>query len=200
MGASVDGAPVHAVVKSCALFGSLFVVLCALSVVILVAVNWRPWRIYSWIFARRWRSFMQGHRLSIITAVLAAAAWTIVLSPIAVLILWGARLIILLNHDTIGLAVILAGTALLLAFYAIMLWWRTQWQSSRAVAILLLLAVSLLCAYELSAVYVTAGRSASISFLHQLSFSGFQRSQWALTCSSYVKWFSMGQGLMWMSM
>lgn len=78
---------------------------------------------------------MQGHRLSIITAVLAAAAWTIVLSPIAVLILWGARLIILLNHDTIGLAVILAGTALLLAFYAIMLWWRTQWQSSRMYSI-----------------------------------------------------------------
>lgn len=49
MGASVDGAPVHAVVKSCALFGSLFVVLCALSVVILVAVNWRPWRIYRYL-------------------------------------------------------------------------------------------------------------------------------------------------------
>jgi hypothetical protein len=55
----------------------------------------------------------------------------IVLSPIAVLILWGVRLVVLLDHDTIGLAVILAGTALLLAFYSIMLWWRTQWQSSR---------------------------------------------------------------------
>jgi hypothetical protein len=54
-----------------------------------------------------------------------------VLSPVAVLIAWGVRLIILLDHDTVGLAVIMAGTAALLAFYAIMLWWRTQWQSSR---------------------------------------------------------------------
>lgn len=195
MGASVDGAPVHAVVKSCALFGSLFVVLCALSVVILVAVNWRPWRIYSWIFARRWRSFMQGHRLSIITAVLAAAAWTIVLSPIAVLILWGARLIILLNHDTIGLAVILAGTALLLAFYAIMLWWRTQWQSSRAVAILLLLAVSLLCAYELSAVYVTAGRSASNQFSPSAFFFGVSAIAMGINMLFICKMVFNGAGL-----
>lgn len=46
MGVSVDGAAVHSVVTSCALFGALFVVLSALSVAILVAVNWRPWRIY----------------------------------------------------------------------------------------------------------------------------------------------------------
>jgi len=46
MGASVDGASVHSVVTSCALFGALFVVLSGLSVAILVAVNWRPWRIY----------------------------------------------------------------------------------------------------------------------------------------------------------
>ncbi|KAL5081622.1 hypothetical protein RYX36_010043 [Vicia faba] len=55
----------------------------------------------------------------------------------------------------------MAGTALLLAFYSIMLWWRTQWQSSSAVAIQLLLAVDLLCAYELCAVYVTTGSRAS---------------------------------------
>jgi hypothetical protein len=69
--------------------------------------------------------------LSIISGIFAAAAWVTVISPILVLIMWGVRLVILLDHDTIGLAVILAGTALLLAFYAIMLWWRTQWQSSR---------------------------------------------------------------------
>lgn len=138
---------------------------------------------------------MQGHRLSIITAVLAAAAWTIVLSPIAVLILWGARLIILLNHDTIGLAVILAGTALLLAFYAIMLWWRTQWQSSRAVAILLLLAVSLLCAYELSAVYVTAGRSASNQFSPSAFFFGVSAIAMGINMLFICKMVFNGAGL-----
>lgn len=50
MGASVDGASVHSVVTSCALFGALFVVLSALSVAILVAVNWRPWRIYRYYY------------------------------------------------------------------------------------------------------------------------------------------------------
>lgn len=54
----------------------------------------------------------------------------VVVSPILILIVWGVKLIVLLHHDTIGLAVIMAGTALLLAFYAVMLWWRTQWQSS----------------------------------------------------------------------
>jgi hypothetical protein len=46
------------------------------------------------------------------------------------LVMWGSWLIVILNRDIIGLAVIMAGTALLLAFYSIMLWWRTQWQSS----------------------------------------------------------------------
>ena len=63
-----------------------------------------------------------------------------------------------------------AGIALLLAFYSIMLWRRTQWKSSRALLLLLLLlAVALLCACEISAVYVTAGRSVS----EQYSPSGF---------------------------
>ncbi|KAG5566156.1 hypothetical protein RHGRI_001930 [Rhododendron griersonianum] len=93
----------------------------------------------------------------------------IVISPVVVLIAWGCWLILILGRDIIGLAVIMAGTALILAFYSIMLWWRTQWQSSRAVAVLLLLAVALLCAYELCAVYVTAGSSAS----ERYSPSGF---------------------------
>lgn len=46
----MDGASVHSVVTSCALFGALFVVLSALSVAILVAVNWRPWRIYRYYY------------------------------------------------------------------------------------------------------------------------------------------------------
>lgn len=43
---TVDGGEVHSVVTTCALFGTLFLVLSPLSVAILVAVNWRPWRIY----------------------------------------------------------------------------------------------------------------------------------------------------------
>ena len=62
----------------------------------------------------------------------------------------------ILGRDRIGLSVIMAGIALLLAFYSIMLWWRTQWQSSKVVAALLLVAVALLCACELCVVYVTA--------------------------------------------
>ncbi|XXG56429.1 hypothetical protein AAC387_Pa03g3838 [Persea americana] len=154
---------------ACLVSAVLFSVLSSLSFSILWAVNWRPWRIYSWIFARKWPEILQGPQLSAICTFLSVSAWAIVLSPIAVLIIWGTWLISILDRDIIGLAVIMAGVALLLAFYAIMLWWRTQWQSSRAVAILLLLAVSLLCAYELCAVYVTTGSSAS----ERYSPSGF---------------------------
>lgn len=99
----------------------------AISLLILVVVC-------SWVYARKWTPFLQGPRLSIVCGILSGAAWVTVLSPIGILITWGVRLVILLDHDTVGLAVILAGTALLLAFYAIMLWWRTQWQSSRMCA------------------------------------------------------------------
>ncbi|KAF8398577.1 hypothetical protein HHK36_017508 [Tetracentron sinense] len=123
----------------------------------------------SWIFARKWPNIIQGAQLGLICGFLSLSAWMVVLSPILVLIIWGSWLIAILDRHIIGLAVIMAGIALLLAFYSIMLWWRTQWQSSRAVAILLLLAVALLCAYELCAVYVTAGSSAS----ERYSPSGF---------------------------
>ncbi|XP_043692215.1 calpain-type cysteine protease DEK1-like [Telopea speciosissima] len=157
------------VLIACVVSGTLFSVLSSLSFAILWAVNWRPWRIYSWIFARKWPDVIKGSQLGVICGILSLSAWTVVLSPIAVLVIWGSWLIALLGRDIIGLAVIMAGSALLLAFYAIMLWWRTQWQSSRAVAILLLLAVAILCAYELCAVYVTAGASAS----ERYSPSGF---------------------------
>ncbi|ERN17768.1 calpain-type cysteine protease DEK1 [Amborella trichopoda] len=147
----------YSVEMACAVGAAVFAVISFLSVTILWAVNWRPWRIYSWVFARKWPEFVQCPQLSFLCGFLSLCAWIIVISPIAMLVFWGAWLVAILDRDLIGLAVIMAGTALLLAFYAIMLWWRTQWQSSRAVAILLLLAVALLCAYELCAVYVTTG-------------------------------------------
>ncbi|KAJ6944989.1 calpain-type cysteine protease DEK1-like [Populus alba x Populus x berolinensis] len=159
----------HGIVLACAISGTLFAVLGSASFSILWAVNWRPWRIYSWIFARKWPHILQGPQLGILCRFLSLSAWMIVVSPVLMLVTWGSWLIVILNRDIIGLAVIMAGTALLLAFYSIMLWWRTQWQSSRAVAILLLLAVALLCAYELCAVYVTAGKNAS----ERYSPSGF---------------------------
>ncbi|XP_020089245.1 calpain-type cysteine protease ADL1 [Ananas comosus] len=159
----------HEVVLACSVCGALFSVLGPLSFWVLWAVNWRPWRIYSWIYARKWPEIIQGFHLSAICSLLCLFAWVVVLSPIVVLIAWGSFLIALLDRNIIGLAVIMAGTALLLAFYSIMLWWRTQWQSSRAVAYLLLFAVALLCAYELCAVYVTAGASAA----ERYSASGF---------------------------
>ncbi|XP_031284367.1 calpain-type cysteine protease DEK1 [Pistacia vera] len=157
------------IVLACAISGSLFAVLGSASFSILWAVNWRPWRLYSWIFARKWPNILQGPQLGIVCRVLSLLAWIVVISPVAVLIMWGCWLIVILGRDIVGLAIIMAGTALLLAFYSIMLWWRTQWQSSRAVALLLLLAVALLCAYELCAVYVTAGLNAS----ERYSPSGF---------------------------
>ncbi|XP_044505430.1 calpain-type cysteine protease DEK1-like isoform X1 [Mangifera indica] len=157
------------ILLACAISGSLFAVLGSASFSILWAVNWRPWRLYSWVFARKWPNILQGPQLGVICRVLSLLAWMVVLSPVAVLIMWGCWLIVILGRDIVGLAIIMAGTALLLAFYSIMLWWRTQWQSSRAVALLLLLAVALLCAYELCAVYVTAGLNAS----ERYSPSGF---------------------------
>ncbi|KAK4608498.1 hypothetical protein RGQ29_002064 [Quercus rubra] len=159
----------HGVLLACVISGTLFTVLGSGSFSILWAVNWRPWRIYSWIFARKWPDILQGPHLRLLCGILNLSAWMVVISPVVVLISWGWWLIVILGRDIIGLAVIMAGTALLLAFYSIMLWWRTRWQSSRAVAILLLLAVFLLCAYELCAVYVTAGSSAS----ERYSPSGF---------------------------
>lgn len=46
MGATVDGGDLHSVITACAVFGAIFALLSALSVTLLVAVNWRPWRIY----------------------------------------------------------------------------------------------------------------------------------------------------------
>ncbi|XP_042456933.1 calpain-type cysteine protease ADL1-like [Zingiber officinale] len=165
----MEGDEQHQVALVCAICGAFFCVLSPLSFWILWAVNWRPWRIYSWIYARKWPDIIQGPHLGVVAGALSLIAWVIVLSPIVLLITWGAIIIGLLRRNIIGLALIIAGTALLLAFYSIMLWWRTQWQSSRGVAYLLLLAVALLCAYEFCAVYVTAGASAS----EQYSPSGF---------------------------
>nr|CAB3496180.1 unnamed protein product [Digitaria exilis] len=151
----------HGVVLACSICGFLFAVLSPLSFWVLWAVNWRPWRLYSWIYARKWPTYVQGPQLSTLCSLLTIVAWFVVISPIAVMVVWGSILIALLERNIIGLAVIMAGVALLLSFYSIMLWWRTQWQSSKAVAYLLLLAVGLLCAYEFCAVYVTAGASAS---------------------------------------
>jgi len=85
---------------------------------------------FSWIFARKWPHILQGPQLGILCHFLSLSAWMIVVSPVLMLVMWGSWLIVILNRDIIGLAVIMAGTALLLAFYSIMLWWRTQWQSS----------------------------------------------------------------------
>ncbi|EPS66151.1 phytocalpain [Genlisea aurea] len=159
----------YRLILGCIISGALFSVLGAASFAILWLVNWRPWRIYSWIFARKWPEILQGPQLGLLCGLLSGCAWLMVISPLAVLVAWGCWLIVILGRDIIGLAVIMAGGALFLAFYSVMLWWRTQWQSSRAVAGLLLLAVGLLCAYELCAVYVTTCGKAS----EQYSASGF---------------------------
>ncbi|XP_027916501.1 calpain-type cysteine protease DEK1 isoform X1 [Vigna unguiculata] len=185
----------RALLLACVICGILFSVLGLASFFILWAVNWRPWRIYSWIFARKWPNILQGPQLHLLCGFLNLSAWIVVVSPILVLIIWGSWLIVILGRDLIGLAVIMAGTALLLAFYSIMLWWRTQWQSSRAVAILLLLAVALLCAYELCAVYVTTGSRASDRYSPSGFFFGVSAIALAINMLFICRMVFNGNGL-----
>ncbi|KAF3782219.1 Calpain-type cysteine protease [Nymphaea thermarum] len=185
----------HSVVVACAVSGSLFAFLTSFSVAILWAVNWRPWRIYSWVFARKWPEVLYGPQLSALCGILSLSAWTIVVSPVLVLVAWGIWLVAILDRHVIGLAVIMAGTSLLLSLYAIMLWWRTQWQSSRAVAILLLLAVALLCAYEFCAVYVTAGSSASKRYSPSGFFFGVSAIALAINMLFICRMVFNGNGL-----
>ncbi|XP_027346143.1 calpain-type cysteine protease DEK1 [Abrus precatorius] len=183
------------VLLACVICGALFSVLGLASFFILWFVNWRPWRIYSWIFARKWPNILQGPQLHLLCGFLNLSAWVVVISPILVVIVWGSWLIVILGRDLIGLAVIMAGTALLLAFYSIMLWWRTQWQSSRAVAILLLLAVALLCAYELCAVYVTTGSRASDRYSPSGFFFGVSAIALAINMLFICRMVFNGNGL-----
>ncbi|XAR62906.1 hypothetical protein NMG60_11017833 [Bertholletia excelsa] len=183
------------IMLSCVISAALFSLLGSASFSILWAVNWRPWRIYSWIFARKWPDFLQGHQLGVLCGFLSLSAWMVVISPVVVLIVWGCWLMSILGREIIGLAVIMAGTALLLAFYSIMLWWRTQWQSSRAVAVLLLLAVALLCAYELCAVYVTAGSSASKRYSPSGFFFGVSAIALAINMLFICRMVFNGNGL-----
>ncbi|XP_020212911.1 calpain-type cysteine protease DEK1 [Cajanus cajan] len=185
----------RALLLACVICGILFSVLGLASFFILWTVNWRPWRIYSWIFARKWPNILQGPQLHLLCGFLNLSAWVVVVSPILVLIMWGSWLIVILGRDLIGLAVIMAGTALLLAFYSIMLWWRTQWQSSRAVAILLLLAVALLCAYELCAVYVTTGSRASDRYSPSGFFFGVSAIALAINMLFICRMVFNGNGL-----
>ncbi|MFS7911664.1 hypothetical protein Hanom_Chr02g00120751 [Helianthus anomalus] len=123
----------------------------------------------SWIYARKWPSFLQGPQLGILCGFLSPCTWIAVISPIIVLISWGCWLIIILGRVIIGLAVVMAGTTLLLAFYSIMLGGEHNGRAKRfhvyvleiwAVVVLLLLVVASLCAYELCAIYVTTGSTA----------------------------------------
>lgn len=185
----------HGIVLACVTSGTLFALLGSSSFSILWAVNWRPWRLYSWIFARKWPDIFQGPQLGVICGALTLFAWTVVVSPLMVLVAWGSWLLVIVERDLIGLAVIMAGSALLLAFYAIMLWWRTQWQSSRAVALLLLFAVALLCAYELCAVYVTAGSSASERYSPSGFFFGVSAIALAINMLFICRMLFNGNGL-----
>ncbi|XP_070048072.1 calpain-type cysteine protease DEK1-like isoform X1 [Nicotiana tomentosiformis] len=193
----------HELILACVISGTLFSVLGSASFAILWAVNWRPWRIYRqlifqnfrWIFARKWPGFLQGPQLGILCSFLSLSAWIIVISPVVVLVTWGCWLMLILGRDIVGLAVIMAGSSLLLAFYSIMLWWRTQWQSSRAVAVLLLLAVGLLCAYELCAVYVTTGVRASERYSPSGFFFGVSAISLAINMLFICRMVFNGNGL-----
>ncbi|KNA16830.1 hypothetical protein SOVF_085410 [Spinacia oleracea] len=185
----------HHIVLACVVSGALFALLGSSSFSILWVVNWRPWRLYSWIFARKWPDLFQGPRLGVICGALTLLAWFVVVSPLLLLVGWGSWLILILGRDIIGLAVIMPGTALLLSFYSIMLWWRTRWQSSRAVAFLLLFAVALLCAYELCAVYVTAGSSASERYSPSGFFFGVSAIALAINMLFICRMLFNGNGL-----
>ncbi|GAB2212288.1 hypothetical protein Droror1_Dr00025641 [Drosera rotundifolia] len=180
---------------ACMVCGGVFAVSGSLSFSILWAVNWRPWRLYSWIFARKWPDILQGRLLGVLCGLFSLFAWVVVISPVLVIVAWGSWLLVMSGRDIIGLAVILAGTALLVAFYSIMLWWRTQWQSSRAVAFLLLLAVAMLCAYELCAVYLTAGSRSSERYSPSGFFFGVSAVALAINMLFICRMLFNGNGL-----
>ncbi|KAL9256146.1 Calpain-type cysteine protease DEK1-like protein [Drosera capensis] len=180
---------------ACMVCGGVFAVSGSLSFSILWAVNWRPWRLYSWIFARKWPDILQGRLLGVLCGLFSLFAWVVVISPMLVIVAWGSWLLVMSGRDIIGLAVILAGTALLVAFYSIMLWWRTQWQSSRAVAFLLLIAVAMLCAYELCAVYLTAGSRSSERYSPSGFFFGVSAVALAINMLFICRMLFNGNGL-----
>lgn len=116
--------------------GTISMILACLEVVTFIVSLQSILFSFSWIFARKWPAMLQGPHLGRLCDFLSLCAWMIIISPVLVLILWGCWLIVILGRDLIGLAIIMAGSALLLAFYSIMLWWRTQWQSSSIFSIL----------------------------------------------------------------
>ncbi|KAL6506586.1 Calpain-type cysteine protease dek1 [Orobanche gracilis] len=179
----------HGLLLSCVISGTFFSVIGTASFVILWLVNWRPWRIYSvdrypgrFLLVNRSEN-LEGLDLCKKMASLLArtSAWIIMWSsnPMRMdncyIASRGACYMgMLVNSDirtrhnwsscyngwscfTFG---ILFGNALVE---------NTMAKLKGAVAVLLLLAVGLLCAYELCAVYVTAGAKAS----ERYSPSGF---------------------------
>eukprot|EP00850_Spirogloea_muscicola_P001412 SM000005S17209 [mRNA] locus=s5:799256:809791:+ [translate_table: standard] len=152
----------------CTGFACLLLVLTALSTSILLAIDWRLWRIYSWIYAREWPQFLRGPQLALIAGLVTCLSWLLVLSPVALLQLWGLELIRRLPRHAVGLAVLLVGPAVLLAYSGLMLA-RRQWQSLRAVVVQLLAAGILLCSYQVAAIYEASKSSAS----YRLSVGGF---------------------------
>lgn len=139
----------------------------------------------SWIFARKWPNILQGPQLHLLCGFLNLSAWSIVVSPIIVLILWGSWLVVILDRDLIGLAVIMAGTALLLAFYSIMLWWRTQWQSSSMYLLAELLFNIILCLVHKFKLISSIWCETNISKYWGLDRDSF----WHYYCGLYIWWF-----------
>ncbi|KAL6567140.1 Calpain-type cysteine protease dek1 [Orobanche minor] len=160
----------HGLILACVISGTFLSVLGTASFVILWLVNWRPWRIYSLDLCEKMASLLAR-----------TSAWIIMWSSFPMRMdncYFASRgacyMGVLVNSDirarhnwsscyngwscfTFG---ILFGNALVE---------NTMAKLNRAVAVLLLLAVGLLCAYELCAVYVTAGAKAS----ERYSPSGF---------------------------
>ncbi|XP_073105600.1 calpain-type cysteine protease ADL1 isoform X2 [Elaeis guineensis] len=133
----MEGDEHHQVVLACSVCGALFSILSPLSVWILWAVNWRPWRIYSCNGMGKYTYCTFESKYNWIGC---NNGWH---SSFVGLLFYNA----LVENTMAKLTFLIAG----------------------AVAYLLLLAVALLCAYELCAVYVTAGASAS----ERYSPSGF---------------------------
>ncbi|KAG6781829.1 hypothetical protein POTOM_014744 [Populus tomentosa] len=196
----------HGIVLACAISGTLFASLGLGSCWILWAVNWRPWRIYSWLFSiirdvlwnRKPLDLCQkmaiyptrpsaGHIMSFslsfcmdnccISGSNAYHVGKLVNCNIASRYNWSgcnhgwycSSIGILFNHALVENT--MAKFKLLSGPYESICDEPTLKEDIKtwAVAILLLLAVALLCAYELCAVYVTAGKNAS----QRYSPSGF---------------------------
>ncbi|KAL5976765.1 Calpain-type cysteine protease dek1 [Asimina triloba] len=164
------------VMIACVVSATLFSILSSLSFSILWAVNWRPWRIYSPLINYKEIASLLAMLKHMHANIHLVKVHSTALATDSVFLQPGWKKV---RKQKCLWRRIFGSSSGILFYYALVAYTMAKLKNLTflyyledvigAVAILLLLAVALLCAYELCAVYVTAGSSAS----ERYSPSGF---------------------------